>query len=114
MILTAGFDPETSRKGALFLKDLQTGETVTFNNDIAFSGMSINKIAILTELYNVLNSSPDNAEAMTIANAMVCSQNTSTNDMLRLIGGGDPFRPNHQFPARSGTHQDIYRRTIRN
>lgn len=91
MVLAAGFDPETSRKGALFLKDLQTGEAVTFNNTVAFSGMSINKIAILTELYNVLNSPPDNATAMTIANAMVCSQNTSTNDMLRIIGGGDPF-----------------------
>jgi len=91
MVLSAGFEPETSRKGALFLKDLQTGEAVTFNNDVAFSGMSINKIAILTELYNVLNSPPDNAEAITIANAMVCSQNTSTNDMLSIIGGGDPF-----------------------
>jgi uncharacterized protein YraI/beta-lactamase class A len=91
MILAAGFEPETSRKGALFLKDLQTGEAVTFNNDVAFSGMSITKIAILTELYNVLNAPPDNAEAITIANAMVCSQNTSTNDMLRIIGGGDPF-----------------------
>lgn len=91
MVLGAGFEPETRRKGALFLKDLQTGEAVTFNNEVAFSGMSITKIAILTELYNVLNSPPSNAQAMTIANAMVCSQNTSTNDMLRIIGGGDPF-----------------------
>lgn len=91
LILSANFDPATSRKGALFLKDLRTGETITFNNDVAFSGMSITKIAILAELFQSLNDPPDNAEAVTIANAMVCSQNTSTNDMLSIIGGGDPF-----------------------
>ncbi|MFN8374271.1 MAG: serine hydrolase [Anaerolineae bacterium] len=89
MILGAGFDPETSTLGALFLMDLQTGEALTFGNDIAFSGMSINKIAILADLYRTLDSPPDSSQAYTVVSAMVCSENTSTNGMLGIIGGGD-------------------------
>ncbi|NWG17060.1 MAG: serine hydrolase [Chloroflexi bacterium] len=91
MMQQAGFEPETSRLGALFLLDLQTGEAITFGNQIAFSGMSLNKIAILAELYGVLNQPPDLAQANTIASAMICSENTSTNDMLNIIGGGDAY-----------------------
>ena len=43
-----GFDPLTSRIGAVYVQDMQTGEAFTFGNDIAFSGTSINKIPILT------------------------------------------------------------------
>ncbi|MBI5669471.1 MAG: serine hydrolase [Chloroflexi bacterium] len=89
MMLEAGFEPETSRLGALFLLDLQTGEAITFGNHIAFSGMSLNKIAILTELYAMMDTPPDNTEANIIASAMICSENTSTNQMLQLIGGDE-------------------------
>jgi uncharacterized protein YraI len=91
MMLQAGFEPETSRLGALFLLDLQTGEAITFGNQIAFSGMSLNKIAILAELYGTLNQPPNLAQANTIAGAMICSENTSSNDMLNIIGGGDAY-----------------------
>ncbi len=92
MILGAGFDPETSTLGALFLMDLQTGEAITFGNDIAFSGMSINKIAILADLYRTLDVPPNNEQAYTIVSAMMCSENTSTNDMLAIIGNGDEIQ----------------------
>lgn len=91
MMLQAGFEPETSRLGALFLLDLQTGEAITFGSDIAFSGMSLTKIAILTELYGKLAAPPDLVEANIIASAMICSENTSTNQMLEIIGGGDAY-----------------------
>ncbi len=87
MMLQAGFEPETSRLGALFLLDLQTGEAITFGSNIAFSGMSLNKIAILAELYATLDAPPDVTEANVIASAMICSENTSTNQMLEFIGG---------------------------
>lgn len=92
MMLQAGFEPETSRLGALFLLDLQTGEAITFGNNIAFSGMSLNKIAILSQLYATMGTPPDNTEANIIASAMICSENTSTNQMLQLIGGGDEYQ----------------------
>jgi beta-lactamase class A len=89
MILNAGFDPETSTIGALFLMDLQTGEAITFGSDIAFSGMSITKIAILADLYRTLDAPADANQAYTVVSAMVCSENTSTNGMLSIIGNGD-------------------------
>lgn len=92
MILEAGFEPQTSRLGALFLLDLQTGEAISFDNNIAFSGMSLNKIAILAELYAKLDAPPDNTLANIIAGAMICSENTSTNQMLQFIGGGNEYQ----------------------
>jgi uncharacterized protein YraI/beta-lactamase class A len=92
MMLDGGFDPATSKLGALFLLDLQTGEALSFGDDIAFSGMSINKIAILAALYGQLNGPPDISQAITVASTMICSENTRTNEMLALIGGGDPYQ----------------------
>lgn len=91
MILTAGFEPDTSRVGALFLLDLQTDEAITFGNNLAFSGMSINKIPVLTELFNKLDTPPDANTALTISNMMICSENTATNAALDFIGGGDEY-----------------------
>lgn len=99
LVLQAGFEPQTSRLGALFLLDLQTGQAVTFGSQIAFSGMSLNKIAILAALYRALDNPPRASEAMTIANTMVCSENTSSNEMLTIIGQGDPFRGAQQVTA---------------
>lgn len=92
MMLDAGFDPQTSRQGALFLMDLQTQEAITFGNRIAFSGMSINKIAILAATYEKLTTPPDVGEAMDIANMMVCSENTASNKLLSNLGEGDEYR----------------------
>ncbi|MGB1288652.1 MAG: SH3 domain-containing protein [Aggregatilineales bacterium] len=90
-VLDAGFDPETSRFGALFLLDLQTGEALTFGENIAFSGTSINKISILTRLYAELEIPPTVTLATDIANTMICSENAATNRLLATIGGGDEF-----------------------
>src|SRR5262249_32751708 len=87
----AQFDPATSRLGAFFLMDMKTGQAITFGENIAFSGMSINKIAVLTNLYRLLSGPPSDAEATDIAEAMICSQNISTNRLLRYISGGSPF-----------------------
>ncbi len=90
-MLAAEFDPETSRLGALFLMNLKTGEALSFGGDIAFSGMSINKIAILTTLFGMINDVPDDDTATIIASAMICSDNIATNKLLALIGDGDPY-----------------------
>lgn len=89
--LDARFDPLTRRFGAFFLMDLQTGESITFGNDIAFSGTSINKVAILARLYATLDAPASSRVATDIANTMICSENVSTNRLLEVIGGGDEF-----------------------
>jgi uncharacterized protein YraI len=90
-VLAAGFEPETSRLGSLFLMDLTTGETIAFGDDIAYSGMSLSKINILTTMYAKMDSFPDGEEARHLASMMVCSENTSSNQILSYIGG-DPYR----------------------
>lgn len=90
MILSAKFELETSRLGALFVMNLKTGEAITFGNDIAFSGMSVIKIAILATLYSRLEVPPNLETAMDIANMMVCSENGASNALLMEMGDGDP------------------------
>ncbi|MBL8134741.1 MAG: serine hydrolase [Anaerolineae bacterium] len=95
----ARFDPATSRLGGFYLKNLQTGEALALGDGIAFSGMSLNKIAILTALYSLLDRPPDDATALTIAEAMVCSENISTNEMLAMIGDGSPYEGANRVSA---------------
>lgn len=92
MMLNAGFAPETSKLASLFVMDLKTNEALTFGNKIAFSGMSLNKIAILTALYSTLESPPDADTALNIAYMMVCSENSASNALLRKIGNGDEYQ----------------------
>lgn len=88
-VLEAGFVPESRRFGALYIQNLQTGEAITFGSEFAFSGTSINKIAILVEFFGFLNGTPSLNEAIDIANTMICSENVATNRLLGVIGNGD-------------------------
>lgn len=90
-MLRNNFDPATSRFGAFFMLDLQTGEAITFGSEFAFSGTSLNKVAILTRLYGSLDSPPNAQLATDIANTMICSENAATNRLLNYIGDGDEF-----------------------
>ncbi len=91
MMLKAGFAPETSTLAALFVMNLKTNEALTFGNNIAFSGMSLNKIAILTALYSTFQGPPDADTALNIAYMMVCSENSASNALLRELGSGDEY-----------------------
>lgn len=91
-MLAFGFDPQTSQFGSLFLLDLQTGEAITFGDDIVYRGTSVNKINILAALYGVLNAPPNTNVATDIANTMICSENAATNRLLSVIGGGDEWQ----------------------
>lgn len=91
LVLENGFDPQTSRFGALFVLDLETGEAFTFGSEYAFSGTSINKVAILARLYATLTNPPDTRTAIDIANTMICSENVATNRLLSVIGNGDVY-----------------------
>ncbi len=90
-ILDAGFDPQTSRLGSVFVMDLQTGEAMSIGDEIAFSGMSVNKIAILATYYSMIDMPPNDADANMLAEAMICSENISTNEILSAVGEGNPY-----------------------
>lgn len=91
-VLAAGFDPTTSKFAAMYLLNLETGEEITFGNQYAFSGTSINKVAVLTGVFSVLDSAPEYQTAVDILNTVICSENTATNSLLARAGGGDMYR----------------------
>ena len=91
LLLDNDFDPQTSRFGALFFMDLASGEAFTFGDEYAFSGTSLNKIAILVKVYAELDSPPSIETATDILNTMICSENAATNRLLSIIGGGNGY-----------------------
>lgn len=91
LALNRGFDPATSQFGSLFLIDLQTGEAITYGDNVAYSGTSVNKISILATLYGSLDVPPRELLATDIANTMICSENVATNRLLSVIGDGNEW-----------------------
>jgi len=74
----------------IFVKDLQTGNEVSINADIAFSGLSVLKIAILEETYRVLDAPLDLEVTDWISDSLgITSSNFKANLLLRdVIGDG--------------------------
>jgi hypothetical protein len=89
VVLNGGFDPMTSQFGSLYLHDLQTGEEIMFGNDIAFSGTSINKVAIMAEFFGTIGVDPDLTVAGDLVNMMICSENVASNNMIAASAAGD-------------------------
>ncbi len=92
LMLSRGFDLETSKFAAFFLMDLQTGEAISVGSQFNFSGTSVMKVGILARLYASLTNPPDQKLATDIANTMICSENNATNRLLSTIGNGDEFQ----------------------
>jgi beta-lactamase class A len=73
---------------SVFVMDLQTGEELHLLSDVAFSAASTIKLPILVDFYRFKNEPPSQDEAFIMANSLLCSRNSSSNLLLRLIGGG--------------------------
>jgi beta-lactamase class A len=77
---------------SVFAKDLQTGDEITINTDVAYAGMSIIKIAIMEEAYRYLDQPPDVDTTKILTETMTLSGNFTANLLLRMIGEGDAYR----------------------
>ncbi len=88
-MLSQGLVPRTDREGSMFVMDLLTGEHFTLNGGVAYSGMSIMKIPVLVSYFIDRDRGLERADAELVAETMICSENTSTNRMMTLIGDGD-------------------------
>lgn len=75
--------------GSVFILDLQTGEEVRINSDVAVSALSIMKIAIFVEAYRVLDNPPTEFEQELFESTATASSNHSANLLLHLIAGED-------------------------
>ena len=75
--------------GSVFVMDLQTGEEVSINADVAMSGLSIIKIAIILETYRALDFAPSPDHAKLISETAVLSGDYSANLLLDVVAGQD-------------------------
>lgn len=85
---------------SVFLKNLQTGEEVLVNTDIAYSGLSLLKIGIMGEVYRSLNEPPDIETTNLLTETLGAdSSNFTANVLLERLGGGDAFAGAEQLTA---------------
>ena len=74
---------------SVFILDLQTGEEVRINSDVAVSALSILKIAIFVQAYRALDNPPTEFEQELFFSTATASSNHSANLLLHLIAGED-------------------------
>jgi beta-lactamase class A len=74
---------------SVFILDLQTGEEVNILGDVAFSAASTVKVSILVDYFRSLAFAPTSDEAWLMANSILCSNNSSSNLIMQIIGGND-------------------------
>ena len=75
--------------GSVYILDLQTGEEVRINSDVAVSGLSILKIAIFIEAYRTLDAPPNDTERQLFLDTATASSNHAANLLLHVIAGED-------------------------
>jgi beta-lactamase class A len=75
--------------GTVFVLDLQTGEEVRINADVAVSALSMLKIAIFVETYRTLDQPPDDYVQGLLTETAIHSSNHSANLLLHVIAGED-------------------------
>ncbi len=75
---------------SLAVVDLQTGEELNLNPDVAYAGLSIMKIPIVLDMYRVLDFEPFAETTRVIEGTIVQSSNLHANILLAELGGGDP------------------------
>lgn len=73
--------------GAIFIMDLQTGEEVNINADVALSGLSILKIGIIMEAYRATDGQPDLQMEEWLYDTAVESSNWAANNLLHVAAG---------------------------
>jgi beta-lactamase class A/uncharacterized protein YraI len=91
-LLQQGFAPFSEQLASVFVMDLRTGDTFTINDGVAFSGMSLTKIAILAAYFQKFGGPLSADQAFLVADTMMCSENITTNQLLEQIGDGDTLR----------------------
>lgn len=73
---------------SIYIQDLQTGEEINLLSDVAFSAASTIKVAIMIDYFRYLSLAPTDEEAYLMANSLLCSNNSSSNLIMQIIGGG--------------------------
>lgn len=79
-------------QAGVYIKDLQTGEEIGLNENVAFSGFGLLKLPILIETYRRVNSRPDDATLQLVKETATSeSDNTAANALLQRLGDNDAY-----------------------
>ncbi len=81
-----------STVASVYIMDLTTGEETSILSDVAYSAASTIKVPIMIDYFRHLSAPPTSDEAWLLANSLLCSNNSSSNLIMEIIGGGDIFR----------------------
>ncbi len=76
---------------SVYIMDLETGAEVNLLSDVAVSAASTVKISILIDYFRNLLFAPSDDEAFLMAQSLLCSNNSSSNLIMQLIGNNDLF-----------------------
>jgi beta-lactamase class A len=89
-LLESRLDDQPELIPGIFVKDLQTGDELMINAEVAYSGLSVLKIAVLEEAYRSLDQPPSLETTKLISETMTESDNFTANLLLRdVIDDGD-------------------------
>jgi beta-lactamase class A len=84
------FEQTSGAVVSVFILDLQTGEEISINADIAMSGMDILKIPIVLNTYEALDNAPTLNQRQLISDTLVIRpDHASANQLLGVIAGQD-------------------------
>lgn len=75
----------------IYVKNLDTGQELCYNCNVAFAGLSTLKIGIVPLYYQRLDTYPDPETTALITATLTESDNAATNQLLAEIGAGNPY-----------------------
>ncbi|GAB4145782.1 MAG: hypothetical protein Fur0021_03350 [Candidatus Promineifilaceae bacterium] len=78
---------EFSGIASVFIMDLETGQEISYQANVAMSGMDMLKLPITLEAYTVLESPLTISQTSLIDNTLVQPGNTAANQLLTVIAG---------------------------
>jgi beta-lactamase class A len=88
--VSRGFLPDGQTTiASVVVIDLQTGEEMSINPDVAYSSMSTIKIPILLNIFRKLTFAPDNDTKWLMGASILCSNNSASNYLMQLSGAGN-------------------------
>jgi beta-lactamase class A len=73
--------------GSVYVLDLQTGEEISINGDVALTASSILKIAIFVEAYRALDAAPTAEQQRLFYETAALSSNFAANSLLHIVAG---------------------------
>ena len=78
-----------SGMGSIFVMDLQTGEEIRINSDVAMSGLSILKIGIFITVFRFMELPLDDYQEQLLMDTATRSSNYGANLLLHVVAGED-------------------------